>query len=44
MIAEQVEADKGIDNLYKFHVNVDDPNQDISTEEMNTDSDEGAVG
>jgi hypothetical protein len=44
VIAEQVEADKGIDNLYKFHVNVDDPNQDIPFEELNTDSDEGAVG
>ena len=44
VIAEQVEADKGIDNLYKFHVNVDDPNQDILSENLGTSSNEGAVG
>ena len=35
VIAEQIDQDKGIDSLYKFHVNVDDPNKDISFEELN---------
>lgn len=34
VIAEQIESDKGIESLYKFHVNVDDPQKDISQVEM----------
>lgn len=44
IIAEQIESDKGIDSLYKFHTNVDDPNKDIAFGELNSKAESDAVG
>lgn len=44
VIAEQLESDKGVDSLYKFHMNVDDPNQDISAQELEANMNTEAVG
>jgi len=44
VIAEQIENDKGINSLYKFHNNVDDPAKDVTFEELKMDAQSEAVG
>ena len=44
VIAEQIEADKGINSLYQFHNNVDDPNKDVTFEDLKMDAETTAVG
>ncbi len=44
VITEQIENDKGINSLYRFHVNVDDPNKDVTFEDLKMDVQTEAVG
>lgn len=38
VISEQIEQDKGINSLYQFHLNVDDPNKDLTYEEVKSEA------
>ena len=34
VVREQIDADKGIEALYNFHHNVNDPKRDVAFEEL----------